>query len=332
MKLAWAMCLLVLLSGCSSAVKPTAKATTASSPSPSASSPAEGVINIPDEYPDPPITITPKPGHIAVRSTVRRYALIATDTLPRIEPGTNTSEKMWDCDGWGLITPATAGGKAARALGWRVTGEQPLGSLTAVTILRHYYSMPGVPCMPATINIVFYEGDAVVAMLHPARGFWWLVPDGLQPMKGGALRVATSLPAPPIGDLTLSGNVLRLDETAPFDTVCDGHVRFPNLFHKPIEEARAILLQGGWRPYRPNGPIDRERNSHEYVTYYREGITEIDTCAVDSVGQCLFYYRSPRGVLRLMTGQINGEYGDRVIDYGLQCRDRAGKLARAPWR
>lgn len=330
MKLAaWAMCLLVLLSGCSSAVEPTAQATTA--PSPSASSPGKGLIDISDEYPDPPITITPKPGRIAVRSTVRRYALIATDTLPRIEPGTNTSSKMRDCDAWGTITPITAGGKAARALGWRVTGEQPLGGLTAVTILRHYYSMAGLPCMPATINIVFYEGNVVVAMLHPARGFWWLVPDGLQPMKGGALRVTTSLPAPPIGDLTLSGNVLRLDETAPFDTLCDGQVRFPNLFHKPIGEARVILLRAGWRPYRPNGPIDRERNGHEYVTYYREGITEIDTCAVDSVGQCLFYYRSPRGVLRLMTGQINDEYGDRVIDYGLRCRDRAGKLAPDPW-
>jgi len=273
------------------------------------------IAPIAKEAPEPDIVITPRAGHFIARSTVHGYALIATDMLPRIEQVRTSVPR---CDEWGEIDPKTPGGKAAKALGWRVTDEKSIGRLTAVTILRRYESWPGLYCMPVTSNIVFFEAGTVVAILHPAPGPYF-IPAALESMRGGALRVWTTMPAPPVGDLTLIGKTLRLSTTASVDTLCDGQVKIPNLFRKPITEARAILLRHGWKPSRL-GPIDRDTD--EYYRFYRKGITEIDSCAVDSVGQCLFDYKSRHGLLEVETGQLDDGDKEGVISYGIDCAKR----------
>lgn len=313
---------MLFLTACTQYAKPTPRETSAAEPKAT----ANAAIND-DDAPEPAIAITPRQGTIAVKSLVRGYSLIATDAVPRIERAT-TSVAM--CDDWGEIDPKTPGGQTAKALGWRVTGEQPIGTLTAVTILRRYQRWPGIPCMPLSSNIAFFDAGKVVAILHPEPDPF-LAPADFERMADGNLRIWTTTPAPPVGDLSFDGKTLRLYATAPVDTVCDGQVKIPNLFRKTIQQARAIVMKAGWKPYRPNGPIDREADESEYNRYYREGVTEIDHCAISSVGQCLFYYRSPHGVLRIETGQLNDAAWEGVLFYDLQCRDRSGKLEKAPW-
>lgn len=317
-----ALIAMLLLTACTPGAKPAPKETNVAKPKPVVAAADD------DEAPEPVIVIKPKPGHIAVQSSVRGYSLIPTDALPRIERA-RASVAM--CDDWGEIDPQTPGGKAAKALGWRVTEEQPIGRLTAVTILRRYQRWAGIPCVPLTSKIAFFDAGTIVAVLDPEPNPI-LSPAALARMADGALRIWTTMPSPPIGDLTFDGKTLRLSATAPVDTVCDGRVKIPNLFRKPIQQAREIVMKAGWKPYRPDGPIDRETDASEYYRYYRKGITEIDHCAVDSVGQCLFYYRSRLGVLRVETGQLNDADREGVLNYELQCRDRSGKLGPAPWK
>lgn len=313
---------MLFLMGCTPGAKPAPRETGATKPKPVAT-----VTSDDDDAPEPAITITPRQGAIAVEVSVRGYSLIATDVVPRIERARNSVAM---CDEWGEIDPKTPGGKAAKAQGWRVTGEQPIGTLTAVTILRRYQRWPGIPCMPLSSNVVFFDAGKVVAILHPEPDPF-LAPAAFERMADGTLRIWTTAPAPPVGDLTFDGRTLRLSATAQVDTVCDGQVKIPNLFRKTIGQARAIVMKAGWKPYRPNGPIDRDADESEYYRYYREGITEIDQCAASGVGQCLFYYRSPHGVLRIETGQLNDAAWEGVFFYELQCRDRSGKLGTAPW-
>jgi hypothetical protein len=111
---------------------------------------------------------------------------------------------------------------------------------------------------------------------------------------------------------------LRFSTPASVDTICDGQVKIPNLFRKPITEARAILIRRGWKPDRL-GPIDRETNASEYQRFYRKGITEIDSCAADGVGQCLFDYKSRHGLLEVETGQLEDEDKEGAINYSMDC-------------
>jgi hypothetical protein len=150
------------------------------------------VAPVAQEAPEPDIVIKPKSGHFIARSAVRGYALIATDTLPRIE---QVRKSVARCEEWYEHDPKTPGGKAAKALGWRVTAEKSIGRLTAVTIFR-YQRRPGLDCMPVTSNIVFFDAGTVVAILHPARGLN-SIPAVLESMRSGAVRVWTTMPAPP---------------------------------------------------------------------------------------------------------------------------------------
>ena len=64
----------------------------------------------------------------------------------------------------------------------------------------------------------------------------------MSPICSFATKLQKVTSAPPVGDLTLIGRTLRFSTTASVDTICDGQVKIPNLFRKPITEARAILL------------------------------------------------------------------------------------------
>src|SRR4051794_12971543 len=96
---------LALFCGCSPDAKQPRQQAVAAKPQPGAT------VAPVAEAPEPDIVITPKSGHFIARSTVHGYALVATDTLPRIE---QVKKSVPRCGEWYEHDPKTPGGKAAK--------------------------------------------------------------------------------------------------------------------------------------------------------------------------------------------------------------------------
>jgi hypothetical protein len=258
-----------------------------------------------------------------LRSLIPDMHFIATEGLPRIEPATDSSDT---CDAWGAITPQTPAGKLAASLGWRVAGEEGIGALTAVVVIRKYDFEPGAMCVVTDGNLVLFDGIKVMGVLQrDEKSFFGI--GRIEKLESGSLRVWTSTSQRPLGDLGLVGHDLRFAGTAAMDTACDGRMKVPNLFRMSIKKARSILIRAGWKPFRVE-PIDRD--DLEYGEYYRRGVIEIESCS--NHGQCLFHYRSATGNLTLETGipeaPDNAAQSDNwVIFYAAECRMPSGKIA-----
>jgi hypothetical protein len=87
--------------------------------------------------------------------------------------------------------------------------------------------------------------------------------------------------APPIAEIRIGSNGIRVEQLATADAVCRSHLSVPNVFDRPISSASRILLRVGWRPLRG-----------------RLGLRE---CSGTGVGYCLFTYRQGRRSLDIVT-------------------------------
>ena len=258
----------------------------------------------------------------SMRSSIDGMYLFAAKSLPRIEHATDSPD--W-CDKWGTFAPETPAGKLAVSQGWKITGEERLGPLTALSIIRKYEPAPGAMCVAIDGYAVFFEGTNVVGALHRDQQAWFSV-GRLEKLESGALRIWTSTTQAPLGDLTLKGHQISLGPTAAMNSECAGRMKVPGLFRMPIERAHKILLGSGWRPLRM-GNINRD--SSEYWRYYRRGITEIDSCTAS--GRCLFHYQSAAGNLTLETWMPEApdsayRVKEWVIFYAAECKTPLGKV------
>lgn len=252
--------------------------------------------------PMPSETPTPEPmefarahgdnGRYPMHSTVPDVRFTAIESLPRAVPVPDSAAR---CETNDIQQPVTPGGKAAKALGWKIVDERPLGRLTAVAIARGYEFWPGAEC---------HEFDGVVALFEQEQPVGVLQRDDryhiglgrMEKMEGGALRVGTSMNvSAPIGDLSLTGRHLRFSPLAAVDRYCGGRAKVPNIYRMNILQARRALFRYGWRPYR-DAPIDRD--TLEYNAFYRFGVTEIQAC----YKYCQFRYASRAGMLSFGIG------------------------------
>lgn len=98
----------------------------------------------------------------------------------------------------------------------------------------------------------------------------------------------------------------------------------PNVVGKPITEARALLLEAGWKPRPTYLPFDDDRFESQWGEaggMYESGMVEIEMCAGTGVNPCIFNYQRGKQCLRVFTqGEFKqGEYEPEVVAQRREC-------------
>lgn len=242
------------------------------------------------------------------KSDVAGIEFVTLDHLPRA-PASAKSQK--DCD-WKLTKPKTAGGQAVAALGWGVTAEQPLGAYRAVSFAGQFEPSTSGTCHIDKGNVAIFSDQQLIALAYAAKGAKQtigsiaLLQDGLRIWDG-------DLVAAPIADIRLAdGKSLQVVPVAAEDAVCESAGKVPNVYGKPIDQARQSLISAGWAPLK-----NPKADEGQELELSKQGMVEVDSCSGTGVNFCNFYYRKDAMELSVTTA---GEEDPRiVVGYGTQC-------------
>ncbi|OJA95949.1 hypothetical protein [Burkholderia ubonensis] len=211
----------------------------------------------------------------------------------------------------------TAIGRQVAQLGWIVTSEAPLGRYRVVTFASGFEPGTSGICMPRNGNLAIFDGTSLIALAYTARKSDWQIGKAT-PLESGALLVWEGQGVGgPIGELHEENGGFRLTEVAPERTFCHGRAVVPNVYGKPLDVARKILISHGWKPRRPSekpGELDAAAG------LAKRGVIEAETCSGTGVGYCGFSYRGSAGVLGVTT--VGGDpepANNNVVDYDVSC-------------
>jgi hypothetical protein len=82
--------------------------------------------------------------------------------------------------------------------------------------------------------------------------------------------------------------LFQIGPVANKDAVCAGQGAVPNVYGKPINQAREALIANGWKPL--ENPDDLAADSRE-LALSQHGVIEVSSCSGTGFGFCLYYYR-----------------------------------------
>jgi hypothetical protein len=249
------------------------------------------------------------------KSDIKGASLISLGALPR-SPEKGSLDSY--CEGY-RAKSLTAVGRQVAKLGWIVTSEGPLGRYRVVTFVSGFTPGTSAMCFARNANIGIFDGAGLVALAYTSRSA-----DGplgtVEPLESGDLLVWSDPPGSPVGELHAEKNGLRLMAIEPTRTFCGRRAVVPNVYGKPIDAARKILIAHSWRPLRPS-EIPNDLNLA--ADFAKRGIIEAENCAGTGAGYCAFNYRSPAGVLHVTTAGGESEPADNsVVRYSVTCSAR----------
>ncbi|RQR52288.1 hypothetical protein DIE18_32175 [Burkholderia sp. Bp9125] len=242
-------------------------------------------------------------------------SLVPLGTLPR-SPENGALDEF--CTRYRAKTTTEAGREVAKR-GWIVTSDAPLGRYRVVTFASGFKPGTSGICHARNGNLGVFDGAALVALAYTSRAAGWQL--GMaEPLESGALLVwGGDGPAPPVGELREDNGGLRLTRVAAERTFCHGRAVVPNVYGKPLDAARKILIAHGWQPLRPREQPDPTDGA---ATLAKHGIIEAAACSGTGIGYCALNYRSAAGVLGVTTagGEPDQPSANTVFDYQVACR------------
>ena len=252
---------------------------------------------------------------LQTRSDIKGASLVSLGALPRSPENGSLDESCEDYRAKKL----TAVGRQVAKLGWIVTSEGSLGRYHVVTFASGFTPGTSAMCFARNANIGIFDGSRLVALAYSSH-----MPGGplgtVQPLESGALLLWSDPPGSPVGELHQEANGLRLTAIAPERTFCHRRAVVPNVYGKPLDAARTILIAHGWRPLRPSESPGKWDLATELA---RRGIVEAQACSGTGVGYCNFSYENPVGVLDMTT--VGGEEkpaDNIVVSYSVSCSAR----------
>ncbi len=255
-----------------------------------------------------------KPEVVLAKSDVAGIEFVALGHLPKA-PASATSQK--DCD-WMLAKPKTAAGQAVAALGWGVTAEVPLGAYQAVSFAGQFEPSTSGSCQIDKGNVAIFSDRQLIALAYAGKGAKQTI-GSIAVLQEGLRIWDGDLVAAPVADIhVLDGKSLEVVAIAAEDAVCQSAGKVPNVYGKPIDQARQSLISAGWAPLK--NPKDLAADEAQYgqeLELSKQGIIEVDACSGTGFNFCNFYYRRDAMELSVTTA---GEEGlPRVVGYGAQC-------------
>lgn len=248
-------------------------------------------------------------------SSIAGLVFTMLDRLPRA-PGRGSKAPEF-CTSY-VTEPKSVGARNARALGWTVTGEAPLGPLVAVSFAGGFEPATSGTCVVQNGNVgIFNQEGELVALAYAARGSTKSI-GRVSGLESGAVRIWDGdPPGTPVADIERhnGGYLLRLGALAAKETLCSGRASVPNIYGLGIDRARRALMQSGWTPV-PSTADQDERFGREKELRKR-GIVEVDGCSGTGFGYCSFGYKGPAGTLSVTT-MGDGDF-PTVSGYGATC-------------
>jgi hypothetical protein len=213
----------------------------------------------------------------------------------------------------------TAAGREVAKRDWIVTSEAPFGRYTVVTFASGFKAGTSAICFARNGNVGVFDGTTLVALSYTARKAGWQLGTADRLESGALLIWGGDGPAPPVGELHEENGGLRLTRVAAERTYCQGRAVVPNVYGKPLDVARRILIAHGWQPLRPREKPDAMDGA---ATLAKHGIVEAEACSGTGMGYCALRYRSAAGVLGVTTagGEPDKPSENTVIDYQVACR------------
>ncbi|WP_175884066.1 PASTA domain-containing protein [Burkholderia sp. BCC0044] len=248
-------------------------------------------------------------------SEIAGASLVPLGVLPR-SPENGSLDPF--CAQYRAKTTSAAGREVAQR-NWIVTSDAPLGRYTVVTFASGFSAGTSAICFARNGNIGVFDGTTLVALGYTAHQAGWQLGSADRLESGALLIWGGDGPAPPVGELHEENGGLRLTRVAAESTHCDGRAVVPNVYGKPLDAARKILIAHGWQPLRPREKPDALDGA---ATLAKHGIIEAEACSGTGMGYCALRYRNAAGVLGVTTvgGEPDRPAANTVIDYQVACR------------
>jgi hypothetical protein len=236
------------------------------------------------------------PSRIRVSTATPSLRISQVSMIPAAAPRTEIEAY---CRNY-LKVPTTGLGRDIVRQGWHLISEEQLGGHIAAVYVRGLIASTSSICFPVDGHVAIAEGNRVIAIISNARpvradmGEYGI--GDIDNVPGSHnFRITEGTATPPIAEVRIGSDSIRIGRLAPADAICRGRASVPNVFDRPISSASRALLRAGWRPLRG-----------------RLGLRE---CSGTGVGYCLFTYRQGRRSLDIVT------VGDErhVVNYEPHC-------------
>ncbi|OEC96276.1 hypothetical protein A9Z06_02130 [Rhizobium sp. YK2] len=244
----------------------------------------------------------------SIRSRVPGLEIALLSQLPKAPASARSQE---ECDA--LVIPKSAGGKAANALGWGVTGEAKLGSYDAVSFAGEFEPSTAGACEISQGNIALFSGTRLFVIIYANKssklsiGRIIAAKDSLRIVDGDLVQT-------PIGDVRLvDGRAIEVEPLAKEQSVCGGQAIVPNVYGKSVAEARAAIIAEGWEPFRSPPPAYQDFVGDNIR---KSGIIEATDCSGTDLASCSYYYH--KGDMELSLTSF-GDGKPTVSDYEATC-------------
>jgi hypothetical protein len=225
-------------------------------------------------------------------SEIKGISIAPASVLPAAPA---SAKKRTDCEDF-LIKPKTAAGQLVAAKGWAVTGEVKIGSYTAVSFVGRLEFVGSGTCMMTRGNIGIFD-DKLLGIAYTKQADDGLIGTVTQ-LDGGGARLYDGNLGAPVADLKLTDvGEFSLTSLAAFDSVCSGKAKVPNVANLPIDKARKLSSDAGWKPV----PAKPETDEGYESDLRKAGLTEAESCAGTGMGYCNFDYEGAAGKLSVTT-------------------------------
>jgi len=147
-----------------------------------------------------------------------------------------------------LAKPKTPGGRLAASLGWGVTAEVQLGAYEALSFASQFEPSTSSTCEISQGNVAIFKGERLLALAYAAKGTKQSIGRISAIQEGPRIWNGDPVAAPVVDLSFLDGHLFQIGPVANEDAVCAGQGTVPNIYGKPINQAReALIANGCWR-------------------------------------------------------------------------------------
>lgn len=245
-----------------------------------------------------------------VTSSVEELRIVRLDKLP---PAPASAAGRDLCAPW-LTTPQTGAGHRVQSAGWGVTGEVSLGGFQLVSFVGSFEPGTSGSCLVGDGNVAIFSEGELFAIVYVPQGVPRTI-GAIEPFETTGVRIWDGdYLRQPLADLRLADDgTFAVQPLAAEEKVCGGRGIVPNIYGKPINEARAALEQRDWLAVATSAdPADPRE-----ADLAARGFLEVEGCSGTGFGFCSFNYEGPAGKLNITT--VGDAEFPEVAGYGVTC-------------
>lgn len=210
-----------------------------------------------------------------------------------------------DCSYAIISSPNSEEGKYVKSKSWEVTSEVRLDRLTFISFVGRMDWMTSYRCEPMESNIAVFKDGDITHIIYTSEDDDHFI-GALSSLENGIIQVLFSASRSPIAEIKVEQELFTLQGVSSSHSYCNGTEIVPNIYNKPVREARNLLIASGWQPREHfDEPMYGARDLRE------AGIIEALSCSGSGLAACELNYDKDDNELNVFTV---GEY-DQTVEY-----------------